>query len=70
MWPYQTQSSAPDAVVETGFDLFFHCFLNQVSYQDVVGQLRQRDGATKLLGSKFTKQAGSNSVDSHPKAEP
>jgi hypothetical protein len=36
----------------------------------VLGQLRQRDRAPKLLGSKFIKQAGSDSVDSSPKAEP
>jgi hypothetical protein len=36
----------------------------------VVVKLRQRDRAPKLSGSKFIKQAGSHSVDSHPKAEP
>jgi hypothetical protein len=36
----------------------------------VVGWLRQKDRAPKLLESKFIKQACSNSVDSSPKAEP
>jgi hypothetical protein len=38
----------------------------------VIGQLRQRDRAPKLSGSKFIKQAGrdSDSADLHPKAEP
>jgi hypothetical protein len=36
----------------------------------VVGWLKQRDGAPKLLGSKLIKQAGSNSADWSPKAEP
>jgi hypothetical protein len=35
----------------------------------VIGQLRQRDRAPKLSGSKFIKQADSDSVDSYPKAE-
>jgi hypothetical protein len=34
------------------------------------GWLRQRDGLPKILGNKFIKQVSSNSVDSHPKAEP
>jgi hypothetical protein len=36
----------------------------------VVGWLRQREGAPKFSGSKFIKQAGSDSADSSPKAEP
>jgi hypothetical protein len=36
----------------------------------VVGRLRQRDRTPKLSRSKFVKQAGSDSVDSLPKAEP
>jgi hypothetical protein len=35
----------------------------------VVGWLIERDGAPKLLGSKFIKQTGSHSAGSHPKAE-
>jgi hypothetical protein len=35
-----------------------------------VGWLRQRDRAPKLSGSKFIKQAGSDSEDLRPKAEP
>jgi hypothetical protein len=36
----------------------------------VVGQLRQRNRAPKISGSKFIKQASSNLADSSPKAEP
>jgi hypothetical protein len=37
--------------------------------RDFAGGLRKREGP-KLSGSKFIKQAGSNSADSSPKAEP
>jgi hypothetical protein len=35
----------------------------------LLGWLRQRDRASKHLGSKFIKQAGSDLMDLHPKAE-
>jgi hypothetical protein len=38
--------------------------------RNVVGWLRLRNRAPKLLGSKFIKQATSDSVDLSPKAEP
>jgi hypothetical protein len=38
--------------------------------RNIVGWLRQRDRALKLLGSKFIKQACSDSADLHPKTEP
>jgi hypothetical protein len=43
---------------------------SQISPQKCLGQLKQRDGAPKLSGSKFIKQASSDSTDLHPKAEP
>jgi hypothetical protein len=36
----------------------------------VAGGLRQRDRAPALSERKLIKQAGSDSVDSHPKAKP
>jgi hypothetical protein len=47
----------------------FTCrFLSPTNF--VTQWLRQRDGAPKLLGSKFIKQASSNTADLSPKAEP
>jgi hypothetical protein len=40
------------------------------SPRNVVGQLRQRDRAPNLSGSKFIKQASSDLTDSHPNDDP
>jgi hypothetical protein len=41
-----------------------------ITSSDAVGGLRQRDGAPKLSGNKFIQQAGNNSAELSPKAEP
>jgi hypothetical protein len=43
---------------------------NKTLVSPVVGGIKQRDGAPKLLGRKFIKQAGSDLADLSPKAEP
>jgi hypothetical protein len=44
-----------------------HCSLNPIHEPQEYCRRAQRDRVPKLTGSKFIKQAGSNSADSHPK---